>query len=304
MNSATVEAGKIFVAGTGRSGTTLMSALLGSHPAIFRVPGESKFIVEGDGLYNLRPHLCENFSVTSSDLALIRFIEAMGAPLERYMTSPDFALSWKYSERIGDKYYFPPLAKFLSAVTAFEADGFPFPKHFTRREDLIALMRELVGTMFGGPAQDAKKRFWVEKTPANILAMDFLWELFPEASIIHIKRDPRGVVHSLMQQSWAPSDLHQATAIVKSIYWRWMQLKERLDLQARKYIEVSLEDLSRTPASVMQRIAGVIGVEPDFNLRRVEPGAADRWKSEMPLESCRYCEGQLAEYFDIMGYDI
>ena len=34
--------------------------------------------------------------------------------------------------------------------------------------------------------------------------MDFLWELVPEATIVHIKRHPVAVVASHVDQSWAP----------------------------------------------------------------------------------------------------
>lgn len=65
-----------------------MHRVLGSHPAGFLVPFETKFIVEGDGLLALFPALCENFSVTAADLALIRFYEMMGAELPRRIGPP------------------------------------------------------------------------------------------------------------------------------------------------------------------------------------------------------------------------
>ena len=48
------------------------------------------------------------------------------------------------------------------------------------------------------------RRDWCEKTPFNILCMDFLWELVPEATIVHIKRHPVAVVASHVDQPWAP----------------------------------------------------------------------------------------------------
>jgi hypothetical protein len=57
--------GKIFIAGTGRSGTSILHQILGTHAEIFKIPYESKFIVEGDGLNALLPRLHEDFSITA-----------------------------------------------------------------------------------------------------------------------------------------------------------------------------------------------------------------------------------------------
>ena len=180
--------GKIFIAGTGRCGTTILHTILGRHPQAYRIPFEFKFIVEGDGLNALLPRLHADFSVTASDLALIRFIEMMNEDTHQF------------SSLLGAQYYFPPLQEYIDNLTDFIYNGHPFPKKFECREDLVAVTRHFVSTMFGAPTLNAGKRFWVEKTPSNIIAMDLIWELFPEATIIHIKRDPRGVLFSLLQQ--------------------------------------------------------------------------------------------------------
>ena len=66
--------------------------------------------------------------------------------------------------------------------------------------------------MFGGAAADAGKPTWCEKTPFNVLSAPFLWELFPEATIVHITRHPVAVVASHLHQTWAPTELWQVVA--------------------------------------------------------------------------------------------
>ncbi|AGP60319.1 sulfotransferase [Streptomyces rapamycinicus] len=65
------------------------------------------------------------------------------------------------------------------------------PRYFSDRRELLEILRRAVGTMFGGAATDAGKPTWCEKTPFSLLCMDFLWELVPEATIVHIKRNER-----------------------------------------------------------------------------------------------------------------
>ena len=147
--------GKIFIAGTGRCDTTILHAILGRHPQAYRILSESKFIVEGDGLNALLPRLHADFSVTASDLALIRFIEMMNEDTHQF------------SSLLGAQYYFPPLQEYIDNLTDFIYDGRPFPKMFECRGELIAVTRHFVSTMFGAPTLNAGKRFSVEKTPSN-----------------------------------------------------------------------------------------------------------------------------------------
>jgi hypothetical protein len=168
---------------------------------------------------------------------------------------------------------------------------------------VITLARRLISTMFGAPTLAAEKRHWAEKTPSNLIAMDFLWDLFPEAAIIHIKRDPRGVLFSFSQQSWLPRDLKQVTSILGHIYWRWMRLKPRLNLASRRYIEIKLEDLADKPRETMAAIARVLDVSSEFVFNRLDLALADRWKTEMPAEQRHFAEQELGPYFALMGYE-
>lgn len=55
--------------------------------------------------------------------------------------------------------------------------------------------------------------------------MDFLWELVPEATIVHIKRHPVAVVASHIDQPWAPPTVDGALAWLKPVYDRWLAWK-------------------------------------------------------------------------------
>lgn len=297
--------GKIFVAGTGRSGTTVLNWILGRHPDVWMVPDESRFIVDGDGLRDLIPNLCERYSVGACGLALTRFIEYMRVGLPRTNATEAWEFDSRFDKLIGEDNYYPPLDAFLAAITAYEFNGGPWPKHFTERGDLIALARTLVSDMFGRPASAAGKKAWVEKTPDNLIAMDLLWELFPEATVVHIKRDPRGVLHSLMKQPWAPGTLPEATSYLASIYWGWTMLKGRLDFDGRNYLEIKLEDLAAQPEEQLSQLAGVTGLAAGgFDVRLLDLHRVNYWQAEMPKASQVYCEQRLAPYFDVMGYAI
>ena len=52
----------IFIGGTGRSGTTILSKYLGTHSDIYQIPFESKFITEKYGTVDLYTALTKNFN--------------------------------------------------------------------------------------------------------------------------------------------------------------------------------------------------------------------------------------------------
>lgn len=300
--------GKVFIGGTGRSGTSLLAGIVASHPQIQGLGVESKFVVEADGIAALIPALTERFSVGAADLALLRFMAQMGLDeTGRPMQDPGSHVS-DLARRFGPDVYWPALDRFVAAITAFRVstrltpDPMPFPRHFEDRSLLIALTRCFLSDLFGARCLKAGKAMWSEKTPTNLIELDLLWEIFPEARFLHITRDPRGVLHSLMQQDWAPQDLHQATAFLRTIYIRWQRLKPRLPLPDPRFLEIRLEDLCAIPDEVLDQVAATLGLPDRFARRQVDAAQASRWQTEMPAAHRAHCERELADVFDLMGY--
>ncbi|MFH1739582.1 MAG: sulfotransferase [bacterium] len=307
MEQENRECGKIFVAGTGRSGTTHLARLLGVHPQIYHVPVESRFIIDPGGLEDLVECLTKRYTFDHGDQAIKLFMMS-------YLNN-----------RLGQEVY-EALSEFASRLVAYEFQE-PLPpgsdspnqqssqpksfrrivaRYFKNRAELIALCRQCVDSAFSRVAKRNKKIFWCEKTPLNLLSMEFLWEMFPESSIIHIKRDPRGVLQSVMKQPWAPSDPHASIYSLIPIYERWKELKDRLDLSNKKYMEIKIEEMLENPPERMSRIIEFIGA--DTNARYPEDcfvkEKVEYWRQECDPEIIKLCEEQLGDYFDLMGYCI
>ena len=140
------------------------------------------------------------------------------------------------------------------------------PRYFSDRRELLEILRRAVDTMFGGAAADAGKPTWCEKTPFNLLCMDFLWELVPEATIVHIKRHPVAVVASHVDQPWAPPTVDGALAWLKPVYHRWLAWKATADLTGKRYVEVKAEDLAADWPEQRRALFELLGVD-DFETR-------------------------------------
>jgi Sulfotransferase family len=63
--------------------------------------------------------------------------------------------------------------------------------------------RDLFASMLRACADSKGKLYAGEKTPGHALHVNTLCEWFPDCSIVHLARDPRASVGSLIQMPWA-----------------------------------------------------------------------------------------------------
>jgi Sulfotransferase family len=167
----------VFVGGTGRSGTHIVSYLLDRHSRFHGVPIECRFHCNPKGL---------------ADLVLGR-------------TDPDDFLRklrgyWWHRVRIGERAYVKAKWRALGRgrvrglhtivdreVFAAAADRF----ERTHGDDLLAASRTLFYDLLGPLAERAGKPVLVEMSCFTIAAADGLARIFPEARFVHSVRDGR-----------------------------------------------------------------------------------------------------------------
>jgi hypothetical protein len=112
--------------------------------------------------------------------------------------------------------------------------------------DLVERFEAHVGALTG-------KRVWAEKTPQNIKLLGPFLAAFPEARVIHIVRDPRDVLLSLMQRT-RPL-LEAAETWLTSVAAAW---KHRRDARV---LEIRYEDLILSREATLERLCRHLGVE-------------------------------------------
>lgn len=79
---------KIFIGGTGRSGTTILSRWLGSHARLVRIPVESRFIVDSGGLIDHDESLTTSYSHDRARVASRRFFRMMEQDMSCRSSAP------------------------------------------------------------------------------------------------------------------------------------------------------------------------------------------------------------------------
>jgi hypothetical protein len=147
------------------------------------------------------------------------------------------------------------------------------------RDQFVQLWRQFAEQMLCVSLVDKPKAsFILEKTPNHIYHGPEILELFPSAYFVHIIRDPRAVVASLMDagrswaRGWAPQSAQPAAEM-----WRNAVLHGRaLNGLTERYLEVSYESMLAKPETELGRVIEMIGLgpDPDFCHRAAEACSA------------------------------
>jgi sulfotransferase family protein len=167
----------VFVGGTGRSGTHVLSRLLSRHPRLFMIPVEVRFHVEQEGF----PGLLDG-SVSKRD-----FVRRMrGFWWRGFQTG-----------RMRGMFRFVPQERLDDALDAFEADFDDNPDGACRQlfYDLLWFRTSEADPAGAGPLG------LVEQSTGTIAAAPTLARLFPEAKFIHVVRDGRDASASRVAQT-------------------------------------------------------------------------------------------------------
>lgn len=251
--------GFVFIGGAGRSGTTLLRAMLGAHPAIYCGP-ELKIV---PALFGHRD-------------AWRGFLDDAGA-------APDLV------------------------------------------DDGIAA---LIRTVLDGLDHGSKARI-AEKTPHNLVFADRLASMFPDAQFVHLVRDGRAVVASLLRQDWTDARGRPVPwcvdAAAAARYWVDVLDKTATALASAegRYVQLRYEDLVARPEPTLRGVLDFLGEawDPavlshhaaDLTLpagesssaavaQPVHTHAVDRWRQQLSSADLAVVEDIAGPWLARLGY--
>jgi hypothetical protein len=311
------------------------------HHQTYALAQETKFLVEDSGLCDLVDGLTCDYTTSHAQGVVRRFDDLMRFHFTERNRN-NLGLEFTFTDLFGTENYYRALNQFIDSIThgcyvEKEAAGrysktlYPseiagqinsIPKYFSDREMLLAACRELIGALFDKQAITAERTCWVEKTPSNLLKISFLKELYPDAIFIHIKRDPRSVVYSLLKQSWAPDNISDAANFMRGTYEKWLKLRDDLAPSAlNNYHEVKLEDFISSPDSFLNSLARKCGLSPyqseglslvkasiesymggDLNNIDLIDKKLNAWKFNLPKEETDRLNEMYEDIVNAMGY--
>jgi len=146
------------------------------------------------------------------------------------------------------------------------------------REEAVAHLRQLWISACG-PVLSARPdaRYLVEKTPDHALWLDVAADVVPNARVLHVVRDSRAVVASLLRagrsewgRPWAPKSLDAAIQV-----WR-RHVEAALSSPLPTHV-VCTEDLVENPARELAAMSQFVGFGPEtLRLDEAVLGGGDR----------------------------
>jgi len=281
----------LFIVGCGRSGTTIVYELLCEHPHVAWFSNYSE----------RWPAFPQLEAVTR-----LRDIGAIRRSRSRFVPLPveGYAL-W---DRCG-----PQDGRLRNAaLTAADVDA----EHAQGVRDFVA-----------AHVRYHRGRRFINKNTRNSRRVSYLDAIFPDALFLHVIRDPRAVVASLLAVHWWPdlplwwsddrtpralaADGSKPEAIAAE---HWVRSVERLLADARRlppprYLEIRYEAFTESPETVLSRVSAYAGLSSSPGLaeslrRRTVTSQNEKYRSQFGDEELRTVERIVAPLATSLGYHI
>jgi len=235
----------VFIVGAPRSGTTLLYRLLAQHSdlAWFSEEDEKKFLTpEFIKESNKLEKIKKNILENKKNLGKNQGKENIRIPAElSFVYDQVFQENWK--------------------VKVSEQN----------LEILISEITELLNL-------DEKKRY-LNKTPQNSIRIRKINEIFPNSKFIHIIRDPRAVVNSMLERAKKRDLSFFGIRIKKKLGFsmnpvekhslQWKQVVEEIikttkELESNQFLQIKYEELTEKPDYWLEKITNFCEL-PSFN---------------------------------------
>lgn len=301
----------VFVCGTGRSGTTIFTRMLGCHPAVWAfkwesqvfsgAPGLADLVLSGSGgrlldafSENVSGHLFRRRVRDHYEAGLFEIIDE--AALGMHIGQLRAALSLPGGELAGAMGWLQGLLRRRRT---------PSPE---REAVVLQACRAFADAIFLPPAIQAGAAIWCEKTPRNLLYADVIARLYPEALFIHVVRDGRDVVSSMLARSFWPvarSSRYPATAGFHGPvefdracgYWTTLVdigLEHEEALGSGRWLNVRFEDFSTDVEGTFRKVWEFCGLsfspaalEQMRQCVRPRSANTERWRRDLTDEQAQ-----------------
>ena len=189
------------------------------------------------------------------------------------------------------------------------------------RDEVDRAMAALVDNLFTRYQRREGKRRWAEKTPTNILRIDYLLRLFPHAQFLHVLRDPRDTYCAIRERTrtdkphWAKFTPRRSAedwcaSILAGKTWR---------RAPDRYYEMRYEELVHEPEATMRGVLEFLREPWDARILdpatdnqeacqakirhdRILPSSVGRWRTELSNTELDEIQSIAGELMVELGY--
>ncbi len=320
----------IFLSGSGRSGTNITKAIFNKHSEVATLPFEYRFSIDPKGVVDFYNSYSSNWSpyMVSTQLKELEAYLYSLAKKNSFKAWLSGILKSKFDRgRLISPFPYsgwelekcmPGFEGFVDELIAqlvpfkYRANwpgekGLQYKNElyygpYLEKEDLKAILIPFLNNCITSNLQLQDKEFFIEDNTWSILYADSLFELFPNSKMIHIIRDPRDVIASLLKQRWSPDNLKQVVEWYRSIMKKWFAIYDKVE--TNRVLEVRLEDLIEDPRNMVNRMCQFSGISFEEAMLEVKlnKSNAGRYKKELSGVQIEYLETELVDVLNRYNY--
>lgn len=320
----------IFISGSGRSGTNITKAIFSQHPDCVALPFEYRFTVDPGGIVDFIGGYSSSWSPFMADQKLRALEDFLLSLAERnaehwqssqwlrkvdpasHTSSPEPYAGWElerwmpgYKKAVRQlldtlvDYKYQALWPGTPAHVANPQMYYGSPKN---RKELIEIFSTFLATCFDGALSSHDGSVFVEDNTWSILFARDLLDLVPTGRLLHIVRDPRDVIASLLHQRWTPSDLDQMILWYGDVMQTWERQKALL--RPEEYMEIKMEDIVRDTKTTIQSACTFVGLSVTDAMTSIDLSQANigRYKDQFNNSEITKIETALSDMMDRYGY--
>jgi hypothetical protein len=252
----------LFIGGCPKSGTTLLLSLLDGHPQLVVLPEETFYLENRQKFMALKSFDDKlNFLLEKTDL---RFLAQGRFEPQRDVRSAD--------ARDYSRFDFQ---KFLALAENFIRQ--PEMNDSLFFSEIIRAYAIVLGLDWRRCAR------WVEKTTSNEVRFAAMHELFSDAKLIQLLRDPRAVFASRKKRLMSRYGKHAKAHRLVREWNRTTRETPRLRTHPEKNLVIRYEDLVRQPQSIIEKVCRFAGLE--FFSAMLQPTrAGEKWQGNSAFQ--------------------
>jgi hypothetical protein len=319
----------IYIGGTGRSGTNLLKDLLSGDASVYALPFEHRILIDPEGLVNFYHSFSSAWSPYMADLKIRRlkdFLFRLGNETQirsllgnmidffsagKQMAGPRYH-GWNLAKTFPD--YFVEVEKLVDEFVEFDYAGkWPGSSSYSVRpkilhhspmskDEIASKIGTFINQLVSKCLQDQGKSVFVEDNTWNILFAEELLSFTNQSKLIHIYRQPRDVIASLIQQRWAPQDVVDAANWYKDVMLQWIHVRNQVPNE--RMFELRFEDLIHEPLSALEDLSVFTSLDLAPLADTIDQSKAHvgRWTKDLTKSQINLIEPVIAPLEQELGY--